>query len=125
LFFIDLDRFKEVNDRFGHDAGDALLKCIAERLRRSSCGADRLYRVGGDEFTLLMPGATEKSARLMAERLMGVMQSPIKIEQVSIDFVGLSIGIALYPEQAEDAADLLRAADQAKQRRGRARLYTP
>lgn len=129
LFFIDLDRFKEVNDRFGHDTGDALLKCIAERLRRSSRGADHLYRLGGDEFTLLMPGATEKSARLMAERLMGVMQSPIKIEQVSIDFVGLSIGIALYPEQAEDAADLLRAADQAmyqaKQRRGRARLYTP
>jgi diguanylate cyclase (GGDEF)-like protein len=129
LFFIDLDHFKEVNDRFGHDAGDALLVCVAERLRSNLRGPDRLFRLGGDEFTLLMPGGNAKTALLLAERLLAALQAPIELVQATIDFVGLSIGIALYPDHASDAEDLLNAADramyQAKQERGRACLFVP
>ena len=127
LFFIDLDRFKEVNDRFGHEVGDALLKCIAERLRSNLRGPDRLFRLGGDEFTLLMPGGTAKTAMLLAERLLATLHAPIELEQQTIDFVGLSIGIALYPDHASSPEDLLSMADQAmyqaKQQRGRACLF--
>ena len=127
LFFIDLDHFKEVNDRFGHDAGDALLKCIAERLRSNLRGPDRLFRLGGDEFTLLMPGGSARTAMMLAERLMAALQTPIELEQATIASVGLSIGIALYPDHAGNMDDLLSAADQAmyqaKQQRGRACLF--
>lgn len=127
LFYIDLDRFKEVNDRFGHDAGDELLTQIAERLRTSLRTPDQIYRLGGDEFTLLMPGGTQDSALRLAERLLASLHEPIYLKQVMIDFVTPSIGIALYPEHASEAATLISAADaamyQAKQQRNRACVY--
>lgn len=127
LFYIDLDRFKEVNDRFGHDAGDELLTQIAERLRSGLRAPDQIYRLGGDEFTLLMPGGTQDSAQRLAERLLASLHEPIYLKQVMIDFVTPSIGIALYPEHASEAATLISAADaamyQAKQQRNRACVY--
>ena len=127
LFYIDLDRFKEVNDRFGHDAGDELLTQIAERLRSSLRAPDRVYRLGGDEFTLLMPGGTLDSAQRLAARLLASLHEPIYLKQVMVDFVTPSIGIALYPEHADEAATLISAADaamyQAKQQRNRACVY--
>ena len=127
LFYIDLDRFKEVNDRFGHDTGDELLTQIAERLRNSLRAPDRIYRLGGDEFTLLMPGGTQDSAQRLAERLLASLHEPIYLKQVMVDFVTPSIGIALYPEHADEAASLISAADaamyQAKQQRNRACVY--
>lgn len=129
LFYIDLDRFKEVNDRFGHDAGDELLTLIAERLRSSLRDPDRIYRLGGDEFTLLMPGGTRESAQRLAERLLANMQQPMTIRQGLIDFVTPSIGIALYPEHAGEATSLISAADhamyQAKRQRNHACVYQP
>lgn len=129
LFYIDLDRFKEVNDRFGHDAGDELLTLIAERLRNSLRDPDRIYRLGGDEFTLLMPGGTRESAQRLADRLLAKMQQPMAVRQGLIDFVTPSIGIALYPEHANEATSLISAADhamyQAKRQRNHACVYQP
>lgn len=128
LLYLDLDRFKEVNDRFGHDIGDALLIAIAERLRNTLRQPDRLYRLGGDEFTLLMPNASLEAAQKLAERLLAALASPFELHGVGVDFVTPSIGIALYPEHAREAETLIKAADsamyQAKQQRNRACLYS-
>ena len=127
LLYLDLDRFKEVNDRFGHDVGDALLMALAERMRNTLRHPDRLYRIGGDEFTLLMPNTHMEAAQKLAERLLTALNKPVILDNTSIDFVTPSIGIALYPEHALNAQDLIKAADsamyQAKQQRNCAQLY--
>ena len=113
LLFLDLDRFKEVNDRFGHDVGDDLLRQIAERLRNALRQPDRVYRLGGDEFTLILTESDAEGAQKLAERLRQALHEPIRIGSLNIDFVTPSIGIALYPQHAEDAENLLKAADSA------------
>ncbi|AYC31814.1 diguanylate cyclase [Pseudomonas cavernae] len=129
LLFIDLDRFKEVNDRYGHDAGDALLIAIGARLRQTLRQPDRFFRVGGDEFIMLLPATSRAAASKLAERLLGALATPIELSGVQIDFVTLSIGIALYPEHADSPEALTKAADsamyQAKQQRNRACVYQP
>ncbi|WJN58321.1 diguanylate cyclase [Pseudomonas sp. SO81] len=129
LLYLDLDRFKEVNDRFGHDVGDALLVSIAERMRGTMRQPDRVYRLGGDEFTLLMPGSTVEAAYKLAGRVLGILQSPASLDGQVIDFVTPSIGIALYPDHAGDPEGLVKAADsamyEAKRERNRACLYHP
>ena len=127
LMYIDLDRFKEVNDRFGHDTGDALLMAIAERMRNTLRHPDRVYRLGGDEFTLLMPHTSLEAAEKLAERVLAALGMPFILNEFSIDFVTPSIGIALYPEHAQNAESLIKAADnamyQAKQQRNCVYLY--
>ncbi|WP_286784603.1 MULTISPECIES: sensor domain-containing diguanylate cyclase [Pseudomonas] len=129
LLFIDLDRFKEVNDRFGHDLGDALLTAIAERLRGALRHPDHFYRLGGDEFTLLLGGEDASSALALAERLLQVLEPAFELNGQRVDFVTPSIGIALYPDHARQPDELIRAADsamyQAKQRRNQVFLYRP
>jgi diguanylate cyclase (GGDEF)-like protein/PAS domain S-box-containing protein len=129
LLYLDLDRFKEVNDRFGHDIGDALLVSIAERMRGTMRQPDRIYRLGGDEFTLLMPGGNVEAAYKLAGRILEVLQSPARLDGQLIDFVTPSIGIALYPDHAGDPEGLVKAADsamyEAKRERNRACLYHP
>jgi diguanylate cyclase (GGDEF)-like protein/PAS domain S-box-containing protein len=129
LLYLDLDRFKEVNDRFGHDVGDALLLSIAERMRGTMRQPDRVYRLGGDEFTLLMPGGTIEAAYKLAGRILDVLQSPACVGGQNIDFVTPSIGIAFYPDHAGDPEGLVKAADsamyEAKRERNRACLYHP
>lgn len=127
LLYLDLDRFKEVNDGFGHDIGDALLIAIAERLRNTLRQPDRLYRLGGDEFTLLMPNGDLEGAQKLAERILAALTSPFELNGKRIDFISPSIGIALYPQHAQEAEALIKAADsamyQAKQQRNRACVY--
>ncbi|MEO4047740.1 diguanylate cyclase [Pseudomonas sp. CAU 1711] len=127
LLFLDLDHFKEVNDRFGHDVGDALLRHIAERLRSAVRQPDLVYRLGGDEFTLILPRGDETTSLKLAERLLSVLGSAIGVGSLSIDFVTPSIGIALYPRHASSVEGLTRAADaamyEAKRERNRACLY--
>lgn len=127
LLYLDLDRFKEVNDRFGHDVGDLLLQNIAERLRGVTRQPDRVYRLGGDEFTLIVPGSNGEAAQRLAERLLATLQDVAQIGDLDIDFVTPSIGIALFPEHAGDAENLVKAADsamyEAKRERNRACLY--
>jgi len=127
LLYLDLDRFKEVNDRFGHDVGDTLLIAIAERLRGTLRHPDRIYRLGGDEFTVLLPEADGEAAQKLAERMLDALAQPYELNGTSIDFVTPSIGIALYPDHAQDPQSLIKAADnamyQAKRQRNSAWLY--
>lgn len=122
LVFLDLDRFKQVNDRFGHDVGDALLVCIAERLRNAMRKQDSAYRLGGDEFTAILPAIDEVAAGALAERLLAVLSAPVSVGSELIDFVTPSIGLAFAPLHADSASTLVKAADQAmyqaKQHRG-------
>ncbi len=127
LLYLDLDRFKEVNDRFGHDVGDALLKAVAERVRSTLRQPDKAYRLGGDEFAVLLEDSQENNPQRLAERLLAALVQPIALNGERIDFVTPSIGIALYPRHAGDAEGLVRAADsamyQAKRQRNRYCLY--
>lgn len=127
LLYLDLDRFKQVNDQYGHDVGDALLKCIAERLRNSLRQPDWAYRLGGDEFTVLLPEADRNTAIKLAERLLNNLSQPFRHGDIVINFVTPSIGIALYPEHASHAEGLIKAADiamyAAKEQRNRACVY--
>ncbi|BBH46542.1 diguanylate cyclase domain-containing protein [Pseudomonas sp. KU43P] len=113
LFFIDLDRFKQVNDTFGHEAGDALLVCLARRLENAVRKPDRAFRLGGDEFTLLVLGDNVEDAERLAKRLLGVFSEPVQMGDVTIDYVTPSIGIARSPYHSTDPAELIKAADAA------------
>ncbi|HCF9839792.1 TPA: diguanylate cyclase [Pseudomonas aeruginosa] len=127
LLYLDLDRFKEVNDRFGHDVGDALLRTVAERVRSTLRQPDKAYRLGGDEFAVLLEDSQENNPQRLAERLLAALVQPIALNGERIDFVTPSIGIALYPRHAGDAEGLVRAADsamyQAKRQRNHYCLY--
>ncbi|HYH05683.1 MAG TPA: diguanylate cyclase, partial [Thermoanaerobaculia bacterium] len=111
LMLMDLDRFKEVNDTFGHHFGDALLKQVAFRLQNQMRGEDVVARLGGDEFAVVSPGATDtQAAATLARRILNTLEQPFVVEGQVLE-VGASIGIALYPEHGADARTLLRRAD--------------
>jgi diguanylate cyclase (GGDEF)-like protein len=128
LLVIDLDRFKEVNDTFGHQYGDLLLQQIGPRLSDVLQSADTIARLGGDEFAVLLPGANAARAEQVARKLLTALDRSFIISDISVD-VGGSIGIALSPEHAADSDVLLRRADVAMyvaKRAGRGfALYSP
>jgi len=120
--FIDLDRFKHVNDSFGHPQGDALLKQAAARLTDCVRADDTVARIGGDEFTLLLEDVGgENGCSVVARKVLEAFAEPFAIAEHEV-FVTPSLGIALYPESGADAETLLRNADaamyQAKQQGG-------
>ncbi|MFZ9408043.1 MAG: putative bifunctional diguanylate cyclase/phosphodiesterase [Burkholderiaceae bacterium] len=119
---LDLDRFKFVNDTLGHAAGDAVLKEVARRLRKTVREGDTVARLGGDEFVLMLPGG-EAAVREVASRIIDAMQEPLNFREQRID-IGLSIGIAMHPQHGADDLTLLRHADSAmyKAKRKRAGL---
>ena len=111
--FIDLDRFKWINDNLGHTAGDAVLCELTERMRQQIRPHDALARLGGDEFAILVAAPeAEHVAREVAERIARIFDVPLDIEGSQIT-LSASIGIALYPTQAHSAADLLQKSDMA------------
>jgi diguanylate cyclase (GGDEF)-like protein/PAS domain S-box-containing protein len=113
LMFIDLDHFKPVNDRHGHDIGDALLREAALRMRRCLRKSDTVGRIGGDEFTVLLPTIeTAQVALAVAAKLGQALREPFLIEGHQLH-ISASIGIALYPEHGADALSLTKHADQA------------
>jgi diguanylate cyclase (GGDEF)-like protein len=113
LLLIDLDGFKYVNDSSGHDAGDAVLKTLAERLQALVRVGDTLARIGGDEFVVLMAqNATETEARSFARRLVEAICDPVEFEGKS-HRLGASIGIALSIPGQDTLSELMRRADQA------------
>ena len=110
LLMLDLDRFKEVNDSLGHRAGDQLLVQMGARLQESLRGDDLLARLGGDEFAVLLDDAGPDEAVHAAARLSAAVGEPMIIEDTSLS-IGVSIGIALFPEDGPDLSVLLRKAD--------------
>jgi diguanylate cyclase (GGDEF)-like protein len=110
LLVMDLDRFKEVNDTFGHHYGDLLLRQLGEHLGSVLRECDTIARLGGDEFAVLLPAATADDARQVAARLLRVLEQPFALNGLQLE-IDASIGIALAPEHGTDADTLLRRAD--------------
>lgn len=115
LLFIDLNDFKAVNDRYGHEVGDQLLVVAAERLRKGLRSCDIIGRPGGDEFVALVPDVMPALAESLARRLTESLGKPYLIDGEPLSCAA-SIGLALYPEHADTLTGLLRAADQAMYR---------
>lgn len=113
LLFIDLDRFKEINDSFGHKLGDELLVEIAKRFKNAMRSTDLICRHGGDEFLILIDDCKELSyIESIVKKIMGSMIDPIMLEEQKIHMT-FSIGIARYPHDAKTVDELLRNADSA------------
>ncbi|MCD5362206.1 diguanylate cyclase domain-containing protein [Chromobacterium aquaticum] len=113
LLFIDLDGFKSVNDDWGHEAGDALLVEVAERLRQHVRAEDVVVRLGGDEFLVVAPGLERGDAcGVMVRRLLAMLARPVALS-VGVCTVSASIGVAFFPDSGGEPADLLHAADRA------------
>lgn len=129
VLFIDLDRFKYVNDSLGHDKGDRLLIEVADRFQGCLREGDTLARMGGDEFTILLPDVTgSESALEVAARLQAELERPVVIDGHEL-FVTASIGVSLYPADGETAESLLRNSDAAmyrakQQGRGNNHVFT-
>lgn len=116
LLFIDLDRFKEVNDTLGHVAGDELLQDVASRLRECVREVDTVARFGGDEFVLLLQDLADvNDAALVADKVINIMAEPFYLVGREVH-IGASIGITLYPTDADNAEAMLRNADMAMYR---------
>lgn len=113
LMFIDLDRFKVVNDSLGHAAGDTLLKIVAARIQSSLRASDLLFRMGGDEFTVILPEVSApEEAAVVARRVLLAVAGTVSIQEHEL-MVGASIGIAVFPGDGDSAEGLLKSADSA------------
>jgi diguanylate cyclase (GGDEF)-like protein/PAS domain S-box-containing protein len=113
VMYLDMDRFKVINDSLGHLAGDRLLQVVASRLRSCLRGSDTLARVGGDEFNLLLPDiAGRDDAAMIARKILDQLKAPVVIDGYEV-FVSFSIGIALYPEDGKSMNELVKNADMA------------
>ena len=115
LLFLDLDRFKIVNDTLGHSAGDALIREVGARLNRIMRSTDTLARLGGDEFVVLLPGAGVDAAVEVAERIVHALQAPFVLGENEI-FISSSIGVATAPVDGDSYDELMRVADTAMYR---------
>ncbi len=116
VMFLDLDKFKEVNDSLGHAVGDILLRSVSDRLKKCLRDTDTLARIGGDEFMILLPTILEtKIVGHVAEKILAVMREPFVLKEQKI-IIGCSIGIALYPQDGDTIADLVKNADMAMYR---------
>jgi diguanylate cyclase (GGDEF)-like protein/PAS domain S-box-containing protein len=130
VVFLDLDRFKDVNDSLGHSFGDELLKAIAIRLKTALRQEDSIARMGGDEFTILIANLkTPNDAAKIAQKILEVVAQPLRIEGTEV-FITTSVGIALFPNDGDTAEALLKNADHAMYRAKEAgpnlvQLFTP
>ena len=128
LMFIDLDRFKDINDALGHRIGDGLLVELAQRLRHALRDGDTVSRQGGDEFIVLLPGVNADAAAQVAHKLIHVISQRYRVEQFDLA-ISASIGIAMFPEDGADIDTLAKNADTAMYRakaegRGGFRFFT-
>ncbi|WP_175971602.1 diguanylate cyclase domain-containing protein [Burkholderia sp. BCC0322] len=122
ILYLDCDRFKEINDCHGHDAGDAVLIGVAARLRKQVRETDLVARLGGDEFAVMLPAVREAgSVCRVADEILSGMAPSIELSDGRMVATMMSAGVALYPDHASDAGGLLRAADAAMYRAKRAR----
>jgi diguanylate cyclase (GGDEF)-like protein/PAS domain S-box-containing protein len=113
VYFIDLDYFKNVNDAFGHEVGDAVLAVVAKRLVDCVRHTDTVARLGGDEFVALTPAIGDgRNAAAIAEKMVEAMRQPFHVQGHACQ-LGASVGVALFPDDADKAGALLRLADAA------------
>jgi len=130
IAFLDLDGFKEVNDRYGHGIGDRVLKKIARRLEEQMRKSDSIARMGGDEFVILLADVhTTEDAQILLSRMLQVIKEPIEMDGLSIS-VGASIGATFFPDDDSEIDMLIRHADTAMYRaketgRNRITYYDP
>lgn len=128
VMLLDLDRFKPINDTFGHEVGDAILREVANRLRELARSEDTVARLGGDEYVLLLRNIKENDLPAVADKVLGVFDKPFRCGNRSID-LGASLGASLYPSHAAEPSGLIRCADSAMyaaKRSGKGyALYTP
>ena len=114
VMLIDLDRFKYINDTYGHDAGDRVLIAVAQRLRKLVRDSDVVARMGGDEFFIILNHAGNIGmVTRIAQKLLDAQQAPIEVQAGVLEKVGMSIGIALYPDHGDNPLSLRKHADQA------------
>ncbi|HYD01673.1 MAG TPA: GGDEF domain-containing protein, partial [Phycisphaerales bacterium] len=109
VIYLDADRFKSVNDRFGHDEGDRLLRVVAEALAAHCRKTDAFARLGGDEFAVLLPETDGEGAHRVAEKLRNLLHAAMTLNRWPVTF---SMGVATFDTPPVDAEHLLRAADQ-------------
>jgi diguanylate cyclase (GGDEF)-like protein len=125
VLVLDLDRFKAVNDQFGHPVGDELLRAVAKRLRNTVAEQDTVARIGGDEFVVVQTGIRhEDQARTLAHRIIRVISAPYQLNQHKVQ-IGVSIGIAIAPRNGLELKTLAASADAAlyiAKRGGRGRV---
>ncbi len=130
VFFLDLDRFKDINDSLGHSTGDSLIKSLAERIRRCIREGDTIARFGGDEFTLLIPKIDHiEDAAKIAQKILEMLKIPFAVGDHEL-FMTTSIGISIFPNDGTDPETLVRNADAAMYRakdhgRDNYQLYAP
>jgi diguanylate cyclase (GGDEF)-like protein/PAS domain S-box-containing protein len=128
VLFIDLDRFKQVNDSLGHPAGDALLCLVARRLQESRRGSDIVGRLSGDEFVMVLPGCGSGQISVLLEQLKTTLGQPCRIANTTLT-PSASIGISLFPQDGRDMGTLIHRADMAMYQakhsgRGRFSVYS-
>jgi diguanylate cyclase (GGDEF)-like protein/PAS domain S-box-containing protein len=130
IFFLDVDRFKVINDSLGHSLGDRLLQGVARRLQASVREGDTVARLGGDEFILLLPALNRaEDVAKVAEKILDSLKLPFRLEGREL-YVTASMGISLYPDDGADAEALIKNADTAmyrakEQGRDNYQMYTP
>ena len=113
IMFVDLDGFKKVNDSLGHEAGDRILRMVAQRLLKTIRKADTVARIGGDEFLIIQTEVENKTtAAHVANKIIQQLSLPFDLEKHEIR-IGASIGIALYPEDGDTSKELIKKADKA------------
>ncbi len=112
VLFVDIDRFKDVNDSYGHDVGDLLLQEVAEVIQGGLREGSFLSRLGGDEFLAILPACDQDAAALISQRLLDLFQEPLRVGERQLA-VTPSIGVAIFPEHGEDIGTLLKHADTA------------
>lgn len=112
LMYLDMDKFKYINDHFGHDIGDSVIKAFAIRVKRCIRDADTFARQGGDEFTILLKEVNDKEIIEIAKRIIDSFAKPIKVGKEPFN-ISVSIGIAIYPDDGMDYLTLLKNADEA------------
>jgi diguanylate cyclase (GGDEF)-like protein/PAS domain S-box-containing protein len=110
LLILSLDRFREISNTLGHQNGDLIIQQLARRLGEELGGADRVARLRGDEFGILLPGADARLAQQVATKVLGALERPFMVVRLPIELSG-SIGISLFPDHGDDAETLLRRAD--------------
>lgn len=131
LILVDVDRFKSINDRHGHQAGDDLLVAIARAIRRNLRGIDSAFRIGGDEFAAILPGTPREGAQVVAERIRrDVRQGLYRWPETALGAVSVTVsgGLAVFPDDARCPHELVRKADEALYRvkeRGRDGITGP